>query len=692
MSEASFRVGILGAGYVADYHLRALQQIPGLEIVGIADPDVAKAKAMAARYSIPLACATLEELSPVQPNAIHVLTPPQFHADLSVKALAMGCHVYVEKPMAETVADCDRMIEAAAKYSRALSVNHSARMDPTVLEAVRLVKSGAIGDVMGVDFFRSSDYIPYAGGPSIPPQFRKGSYPFQDLGVHALYLLETFLGEIEKVDTRFFSTGREPFLTFDEWRVLAECKKGVGQIYLSWNVNPMQNELVIHGTKGVIHADCYVQYLTMRRKLPMIPKPIQRMGFVVSNGLGGSWSMAKNFFRILTGKLKGNPGIQIGVEKFYEAVRAGQPPPIPASEGRRMVRLMEEVSLQADAAKDARQATERSRPVLPAKVLVTGGGGFLGSALVKRLAQSGEPLRVLVRRPAAWLDALPNVQAVFGDLGDAEAVDRAVAGVETVYHVGAAMRGGKEEFERATVWGTRNMVDSCLRHNIKRLVYVSSLTVLNQAGHTPGTAVTESSSLEPFPERRGLYTQTKLAAEAVVLEAIAQRKLPAAIIRPGQIFGPGAERTSPAGAIGMAGRWIVVGNGSHQLPLVYVEDVVDGLLQAAVRPEALGAVIQLVDPAPMTQSQFVNICQRSQVLQPPIKSLYIPTWFMKLASQGVDMLARVLKRDLPLSPYRVASLRPPSPFDITAARTKLGWEPRVGTVKGLEITYKPTPK
>ena len=538
MSEASFRVGILGAGYVADYHLRALQQIPGLQIVGIADPDVAKAKAMAARYGIALACATLEELSPAQPNAIHVLTPPQFHADLSIKALAMGCHVYVEKPMAETAADCDRMIAAAVQHGRALSVNHSARMDPTVLEAVRLVKSGAIGDVMGVDFFRSSDYIPYAGGPSIPPQFRKGSYPFQDLGVHALYLLETFLGEIEKVDTRFFATGREPFLTFDEWRVLAECKKGVGQIYLSWNVNPMQNELVIHGTKGVIHADCYVQYLTMRRKLPMIPKPLQRMGFVVSNGLSGSWSMAKNFFRIVTGKLKGNPGIQIGVEKFYEALRAGQPPPIPASEGRRMVRLMEEVSLQADAAKDARQATERSRPVLAAKVLVTGGGGFLGSALVKRLAQSGEPLRVLVRRPAAWLDALPNVQAVFGDLGDSEAVDRAVAGVETVYHVGAAMRGGKEEFERATVWGTRNMVDSCLRHNIKRLVYVSSLTVLNQAGHTPGTPVTESSSLEPFPERRGLYTQTKLAAEAVVLEAIAQRKLPAAIIRPRTNFRP----------------------------------------------------------------------------------------------------------------------------------------------------------
>jgi predicted dehydrogenase/nucleoside-diphosphate-sugar epimerase len=681
-----FRVGILGAGYVADYHLRALKRIAGLDIVGIADPDLDKAKTMAARYGIPLACATLEELTPARPNVIHVLTPPRFHADLSIAALKMGCHVYVEKPMAETAADCDRMIEAAKQQGRVLSVNHSARMDPIVLEAVRLVQAGRIGDVVAVDFFRSSDYIPYAGGPSIPAPFRSGSYPFQDLGVHALYLLETFLGEIGRVEARFYSTGREPFLTFDEWRVLAECRKGVGQIYLSWNVNPMQNELVIHGTKGVIHADCYVQYLTVRRKLPMIPKPIQRMGFVMANGLSGAAAMVKNFVRIATGRLKGNPGIQVAVEKFYEALRVGQPPPIPASEGRRMVKLMEEVSAEADAAKEARQQAERSRAVPPARVLVTGAGGFLGGALVRRLAQSGEPIRVLVRRPAAWLDALPNVHAVYGDLGDAEAVDRAVAGVQTVYHAGAAMRGGKEEFERATVWGTRNMIDSCLRHGIQRMVYVSSLTVLDQAGHKPGTPVTESSPLEPHPGRRGLYTQTKLAAEAIVLDAVANRGLPAAIIRPGQIFGPGAERTSPAGAIGLAGRWVVVGSGKHKLPLVYVEDVVDGLIQAATRPEALGAVIQLVDPTPVTQKEFVNICRRSQVLRPPIKSLYIPKWFMKLASWGVDKLGKLLKRDLPLSPYRVDSLRPPSPFDITAARTRLGWEPRVGTRQGLEIT------
>ncbi|MEZ5404559.1 MAG: NAD-dependent epimerase/dehydratase family protein [Bryobacteraceae bacterium] len=687
MNQKTFRVGILGAGYVADYHIRALQTIAGVTIAGIADPDTAKAQAMAARYGARAFASFAELAAATQPDVVHILTPPQFHAPLAIEALDKGCHVYVEKPMAETAADCDRMIEAARRNNRVLSVNHSARMDPVVLEAIRQVKAGRIGDVKGVDFFRSSDYVPYAGGPVVPPPFRNGSYPFQDLGVHGLYLLESFLGHIRSVKANFYSTGRDPFLTYDEWRVLAECEKGVGELYLSWNVNPMQNELVVHGANGVMHIDCYIQMITVRRKLPMIPKPILRMGFAVTNSLSQIWQTTKNFFRILTGKLKGNPGITIGVQAFYGALAEGAEPPIPASEGRRMVDLMEQVSKEADTAKQALVDAARARPVAPAKILVTGAGGFLGRPLFERLAASGEPIRAFIRRPAAWMEKYPNAGAVFGDLGDAEALDRAVAGVETVYHVGAAMRGGKEEFERGTVWGTRNLIESCLKHGVKRVIYVSSQSVLDQASHVPGTPVTEASPYEPYPERRGLYTQTKLTAEKIVLDAIRDRGFPAVVLRPGQIFGPGAERTSPSGAIGMAGRWIVVGNGSHSLPLVYVDDVVDALIAAAHRPEALGQVIQLVDPTPITQRQFVDHCLRSPKLTPPIKALYIPKWFMMLAARGVDILGKVLKRDLPLSVYRVQSLRPPYPFDITAAKTKLGWEPRTGARRGMEITY-----
>jgi nucleoside-diphosphate-sugar epimerase len=176
---------------------------------------------------------------------------------------------------------------------------------------------------------------------------------------------------------------------------------------------------------------------------------------------------------------------------------------------------------------------------------------------------------------------LPDVQVVIGDLGDPRIVEHAVDGARIVYHVGAAMRGGPRDFEAGTVWGTRNVVAACLKHHTQRLVYVSSLSVLDHAGRDPAVMMTESSNFEPYPERRGAYTQTKLTAEAMVSDAIRDHALAAVILRPGQIVGPGAERVTPNGTLAIAGRWIAVGSASQTLPLVYVDDVVDALLLAA---------------------------------------------------------------------------------------------------------------
>src|SRR5262245_46089758 len=113
MSQPKFRVGVLGAGYVADYHLRALQQEPDVQVVGIADPDLEKGRKTAAAFKIAGVYPGLGELvKEAKPNVIHVLTPPALHCPLAIQALDAGCHVFVEKPMAEKAEDCDKMIEA----------------------------------------------------------------------------------------------------------------------------------------------------------------------------------------------------------------------------------------------------------------------------------------------------------------------------------------------------------------------------------------------------------------------------------------------------------------------------------------------------------------------------------------------------------------------------------------------------
>jgi 2-alkyl-3-oxoalkanoate reductase len=678
------RVGLVGAGYVASYHARALRSLRFVEMVGVADPDETRALKLAEEFGIPRIYPSLESMAEARPHVIHILTPPAYHAPLALQAMDMGCHVFVEKPMAETVADCDRMIDHARRRRVVLSVNHSARLDPIVLQALELIRDGACGQVTSADFLRSSDYPAYSGGPAVPPQFDNGSYPFQDLGVHGLYLLEAFLGPIEHADIRYYASGMgDPNLVFDEWHGLVECARGVGHMYISWNVRPMQNEIIVHGTRGVMHVDCYLQTISLRKTYPA-PKPVQRILGTGLNSLGMLWKVTANTVRFATGRLKPSPGIHLSVVRFHEALYRGEAPPVPADEGRRVIAVLEDVSRRADA--DKFEYLAEREPARPPRILVTGANGFLGRALVKRLRQTGEPLRLLVRRPQQ--EPPPDdLHLVYGDLGNPAVADRAVQGMDIVFHVGAAMKGGPFEFQSGTIWGTRNIVDACARHGVRKLVYVSSMSVLDHAGHVAGAPVSETSPYEPYPQQRGLYTQTKLEAERCVLQACADNRIAAVILRPGQIYGPGAEHVPPGGAINLGGRWLVVGAGEHYVPLVYVENVVDALLAAAEADVPDGAIFQLVDPLGIRQKDYVEWVRRSGR---PLRVSYVPAWVLKNAGFGVELLGKLLKRSVPLTPYRVKSITPLWPCDCTAAYTILGWKPRYSVEQGMAATFPPS--
>src|SRR5206468_3408528 len=125
---------------------------------------------------------------------------------------------------------------------------------------------------------------------------------------------------------------------------------------------------------------------------------------------------------------------------FHQALYEGRPAPVSADEGRRTIAWIARGSAAADREREEHLSVERSRPLEPARILVTGGSGLLGSELVKRLRQRGEPIRLLLRRPATpGIPAHPAspggpVSFVYGSLGQPEVVDRAVTGIEVVYH------------------------------------------------------------------------------------------------------------------------------------------------------------------------------------------------------------------------------------------------------------------
>lgn len=299
-------------------------------------------------------------------------------------------------------------------------------------------------------------------------------------------------------------------------------------------------------------------------------------------------------------------------------------------------------------------------------ILVTGAAGSLGRAIVSRLV-GGHAVRAFIRRVPA---PHTNVESVVGDIADRDAVDRAVEGCDIVVHAAATMKGDWAEHERGTIRGTENVLAACAKHGVKQLVYISSMSVVDWAG-SDRHVVDEHAALEPRAGERGHYTQAKLAAEQLVAAAT----VPHVILRPGQIFGGGIPLVNGAIARRAAGRWIVLGDGQLEVPLVYIDDVVDAVV-ACIDRQIVGETIQLIDPERVTQADVLAAAGHT-------KLVHVPRAMVFALGRLSELPAKLTGKPSPIASYRLKSALSRIHYDSDRARRLLDWQPRVGVREGM---------
>jgi len=317
-------------------------------------------------------------------------------------------------------------------------------------------------------------------------------------------------------------------------------------------------------------------------------------------------------------------------------------------------------------------------------VLVTGGGGFLGGAIVRALVERGVRVRSFQRSPAQDLERL-GVEVIRGDLADRGAVDGAVDGCESVFHVAAkaGVWGPRREYERANVEGTRNVVEACRRRGVVRLVHTSTPSVVHAGGDIAGG----DESL-PYPERfHAHYPRTKAEAERMVLAANGAG-LATVALRPHLIWGPRDTHLVPQiVARRRSGRLRLVAGGAALVDSTYIDNAADAHLAAWQRlaPGApcAGRAYFISNGEPRPVRELVNGILVAAGELPVEASLGPRTAWLAGAVLETAWNVLPLSGEPPMTRFLARQLATAHWFDLTAARRDLGYQPRVTLDQGF---------
>ena len=309
------------------------------------------------------------------------------------------------------------------------------------------------------------------------------------------------------------------------------------------------------------------------------------------------------------------------------------------------------------------------------KILVTGGTGLIGSKLVERLKEQGHKLTVISTRERK----IPGVKVFKANVKDRDKIFEIVKGHDVVFHLAAILDESLpvDLQYSVNVDGTFNVFDACLEHDVKKVIYTSSVGVYGELEKLPGDEKSPFNAIST-------YEKTKKEVE-LYIPKYKEKGLPIVILRPTIVYGPGSnmfdgliakvEKGSP-----------YIGDGSNKWPLVYVDDVVDALMLAFENDDVIGEDFIISDKQAYPYKQIVKTIRRylnksGFVPRIPLSTLYLAASLNGMAHKFIGIPHVVTKQ-------KVRRFVRNREFVIDKARKMLGYEPKVGLEEGMKKTVE----
>jgi predicted dehydrogenase/nucleoside-diphosphate-sugar epimerase len=705
------KVGIVGAGEIAAYHVDFTKEIHDVKIVGICDRNSEKAEKLATRSGIKKSYDNIEKmLKYSKADVVHILTPPKTHAALAIQAMNAGCHVLVEKPMAINVAEAEEMVEVAKKNNVQLSICHMYLFDPIIEKLIKMDVMGNFGKIRYTESYWFSDI-----SQGLSDAYKLGSHKtgwafdlpggvFANFLDHPVYLQHKFLKKITEVYVSIKRMGDNPFVAYDEIRIQLEGSRANGIIVSSLNIKPRLNVFRIYGTQSVAYADMANMTLTTQpvKKLPrMLNKAF--LNFNQSRQL--LTDTFASSFNILSGKIRARQGLRAFLNNFYDSLLSNDSVPISSEEGLEVTKVLSKIWEQAEKKCQTKKwiVTEGARPVYieangynhtqdvyygeeqkkRKKFLITGANGFIGKNLIARLLNLDVDIRIFVRKINRFHLESDRIEVIYGDIRDSDALEYAVKGTDIIYHMAGVVsnKGKWQDFLESNINSTRKLLELALQENISRFIYLSSVVVYGFKKINGRDKIKESDAYGKVIRKYHFYTKSKIEAEKIVFDYFQRFNLPVVVIRPGVIYGPHGSNIFQK-------KSMIFANANVFSPYTYVENLVDALILSSEKENAIGNAFTIVDDNLINCRQFLK--KAYEISGSKLSAVFFPISILFLIAKLFEFDAKRKNSEFspPISMASIDILQRNLIYDNKKAKDTLGWKPKISLDEALKRTYK----
>ena len=683
------RSAIVGTGYIASFHARAIRTLQHVELACVCDTNLLGAQVFAARWGVQQTFGSVEAMLRDQRlDAVHILVPPDQHYAIARAVLRSGAQVFLEKPMCASVDEAHDLVRTAGDSGLKIGVNHNFLFSSAYDRLREVVHSGKIGPLDHVTFNHFFELPQIRFGPFDQWMLRAPGNVILEVGPHLVSALLDLVGEPDQLS---ITADREVTLPGGaqvrrRWRIRCNVGRTAVDINIHFGQGFPQRTIVARGRNGTAALDFDANTCAVDRRTSLsFDLDRYSRSRSISRQIKSQARSTLLDYLLSTFKLRnrGTPyqvTFNKSISSFYKSIGANEPldSRIDGATGQKVIEWCNKIIDAAGIAVAAPSASPRRKPIVAEPtVLVFGGTGFIGQELIRQLLDAGYCVRAVIHRSGSVLEEIDSdrLEIVRGDMGSKTDLKRLMSGIDFVFHLARAHVQTWDDYLRRDVEPTRLIAETCIESKVKRLIYTGTIASY-YTGANAGT-ITEQTPLDRLIERRDYYSRAKATAESILMEMHRTKKLPVVIFRPGIVVG--SHGTPFHWGVGMwtdEGLCQVWGDGENKLPFVLVSDVAAALVRATQVPEIEGRSYNLVDLPLLSARDYLAELQRCtgtvlDVRYRPIFQFYL----IDLAKWLVKVMVRHPGRGRIPSYRDWESRTHKAVFDCSRARKELAWAP-----------------